>query len=77
MRELRRTDVLLNEETSEIFNREDVVKIIKWICNKEVEYIGRIEYIETSELTLDMSTTYKSHFMKIRYEDISKIELFK
>ena len=73
MRDLHRIDVLLNEETEERFDRDDVVKITT-AGTFSREIIGRIEWIETLELTLDKSEQYKNRTEKIKYEDIAKIE---
>jgi hypothetical protein len=75
MKFLRRIDVLLNEETGERFDRDDIVKITT-IGTFSREIIGRIEWIETLELTLDKSEQYKNRTEKIKYEDITKIEKF-
>jgi hypothetical protein len=67
---LKRIDTLLNEETGEIFNIDDVIKIKTF--NRE--YIGRIHWIETSKLTLDKSEQYKNNMIELRYEDILSVE---
>jgi hypothetical protein len=67
---LRRIDVLLNEETGERFNKNDVVKITTY----SKEWVGRIEWIETSELSLDMSKQYKNYTLKFEFKEIKKIE---
>ncbi|MGJ0846501.1 hypothetical protein ACR77J_07425 [Tissierella praeacuta] len=76
MRELRRIDVLLNRETDERFNEGDIVKVTTK-GTYGTEYVGRIEDIATSELTLDMSRKYKSYSDRLKYEDILKIEKIK
>jgi hypothetical protein len=70
---LRKINVLLNEETSERFDKEDIIKITT-VGAFSREIIGRIEWIETSELTLDKSEQYKNRTEKIKYENIAKIE---
>jgi hypothetical protein len=57
MRDLRRIDVLLNEKTGERFNIDDIVKI-KTVGTYSRELIGRIDWIDTLEITLDMSKEY-------------------
>ena len=73
MRELKRIDVLLNEETEERFNNDDIVKITTTGTFRR-EYIGRIDWINTLELGLDMSKEYKECTTKIEYKDIARIE---
>lgn len=73
MRDLRRIDVLLNESTEEEFHNGDIVKIItSW--NSHTEFIGKLVWIETSELTIDMSKEYESFTKKFKFDDIAKIE---
>lgn len=73
MRNFRRIDVLLDKETGERFDINDVVKIKK-VGIWDMEFIGRLDWIETSELTLDMSKEYKYRKDTIKFEDISSIE---
>lgn len=69
MKNLKRIDVLLNLETGERFDVNDIVKIEAY--NRK--FIGRIEYIDTSELVLDTSKEYESNFNKIKFDDITAI----
>jgi len=70
---LRRIDVLLNEETGERFDKNDVIKIsTKGTYSRGI--IGRIEWIEILALTIDKSEQYKNKIEKINYEDIAAIE---
>lgn len=73
MRELRRIDVLLNEETGERFDEGDIIKITTSGTYSK-EYVGAIKYIETLKLTLDMSKEYNSNTTEIQYEDILRID---
>lgn len=74
MRNLRRIDVLLNEDTGEKFSEDDIVKIT--MIYEINEYVGRISSIGTLELMLDMSRRYKEYAEKIKYEDMAKIEKY-
>ena len=71
MRSLRRIDVLLNEDTGEKFDLDDIVKIETY---SKIKYIGRLEWIDILELTLDMSDRFESRTQKIKFEDITSIE---
>lgn len=72
--ELRRIDVLLDKKTNEEFHKGDIVKItVKSSYNRE--YIGKVTWIETLEITLDTSEKYNSNECKIKYDDILEIEL--
>lgn len=73
MKILRRIDVLLNEETGEEFHENDIIKITTGGTFSR-EYVGRLHWIETLELTIDTSQFYQSRTNKIKYEDIDKIE---
>jgi hypothetical protein len=73
MRNLRRLDVLLNETTGERFDKGDVV-IIKTYGTFSRELTGRIDWIDTSELMLDMSKEYNNRTEKVKFEDIGSIE---
>jgi len=74
MRELRRIDVLLNEETKEEFHEEDIVKVTtKGTYGSE--NIGRISCVDTLEMTLDMSKEYNNYTRKIEYKNILDINL--
>jgi hypothetical protein len=73
MRFLKRISVLLNEETAERFDREDIVKITT-VGTFSREIIGRIDYIDSLEMIIDKSEKYKNLTEKIKYEDIAKIE---
>lgn len=73
MRELRRIDVLLNEETGERFDEGDIVKITTSGTYSK-EYVGRIVWIDILKLTLDISKEYTSHTLEIKYEGILRID---
>jgi hypothetical protein len=73
MRDLRRIDVLLNEKTEERFNCGDIVKISTYGTFSR-ELIGRIAWIDTLELLLDMSKEYENKTEKIKFEDIGTIK---
>lgn len=77
MRNLRRIDVLLNEETGEEFHEGDIIKISTGVIPYLREIIGKISCIETLEITLDRSKEYKSYVDRIKFEDISKIKKIK
>jgi hypothetical protein len=71
--DLKRIDVLKNRDTGEEFHEDDIVTITtKGAYGRS--YTGRIHWIETLELTLDMSEKHKHKTMEIKYEDIMKIE---
>lgn len=77
MRELRRIDVLLNEKTDERFDRNSIVKITTGnFSTYNRTYIGRIDCIDTLELTLDISKEYKNNVVKIKFEEIDTIEKY-
>ena len=71
MRELRRIDVLLNEETDERFNEGDMITIE---TNYGRKYTGRLVFIETCEFTLDMSEEYNSKRKVVNYDEIINIK---
>lgn len=71
MRSLRRIDVLLNEETSERFDLDDIVKIETYSNNK---FVGRLEWINSLEVEIDLSDRFESRTKKIKFEDILTIE---
>ena len=73
MRDLRRIDVLLNEKTGERYDRDDIVKINTYGTFSR-ELVGRIDWIDTSELMLDMSEAYNNKSTKVKFEDIGTIE---
>ncbi len=73
MRELRRIDVLLNEDTGERFDKGDIVKITTNGTYSRV-HIGRIDCIDTLQLTLDMSKDYQSYTNKFKYDEILRID---
>lgn len=70
---LRRIDVLLDEKTFERFNIGDIVTI-KTRGTYGRELTGRIDWIETLELTLDMSEKYEYRKEKIKFEDVNSIQ---
>lgn len=72
MNGLRRIDVLLNEKTFERFDTGDIVTV-KTRGTYGRELTGRIDWIETLELTLDMSEKYEYRKEKIKYEEINSI----
>ena len=74
MRALKRIDVLLYEETGERFDVGDIVKI-NTTGTYSRELIGRILWLETLKLNLDMSKEYKTYVTEVKYDDISKIDL--
>lgn len=74
MRNLRRIDVLLNEETGERFDKGDIVIIKTFGGISKLEYVGKIDFIETLELTLDMSREYNCRREKFKFEEISSIQ---
>lgn len=71
MKELRRIDVLLNEKTGEKFDKGDIITIE---TNYGRDYLGRLAFVETCELTLDMSEEYNSYKKSISYDDIKSIK---
>ncbi len=73
MGDLRRIDVLLNEKTKERFDRGDIVKINTYGSFSR-ELIGRIAWIDTLELLLDMSKEYENKTEKIKLVDIGTIK---
>lgn len=75
MSDLRRIDVLLNEKSGERFNIDDVIKL-KTVGTYGREVIGRIHWIETLNLTIDVSLEYKSKTEKIEFDDILRIEKY-
>ena len=69
---LRRIDVLLDETIGKRYDKGDLVAITTTGTYKR-EYIGKIKYIDTLNITLDMSKQYESITKKINFEDIYHI----
>lgn len=73
MRELRRIDVLLNEETGERFDKGDIVKITT-VGTYSKQHIGKIGWLDILKLTLDKSKEFESHTLEIKYDEILSID---
>ncbi|MBU5331685.1 hypothetical protein KQI61_05705 [Anaerocolumna aminovalerica] len=72
MRNLRRIDVLLNEETGERFSENDLVQI-KTYGTFSRELMGIINWIDTLELGIDTSKEYNCRQEQVKLEDIGSI----
>ena len=75
MGSFKRVDVLLDEDTNEKFDEDEVVCVtLNAPFGGNRQYIGKIDDIDILEMILDMSEKYKSKTIKIKYEEILKIE---
>lgn len=75
MRNLRRIDVLLNEDTGERFDENDIVKIHTGSYSTYAKnYIGKLVCIDTLQITLDMSKEYNNNVKEFKFDEIDKIE---
>jgi hypothetical protein len=75
---LRRIDVLLDEETGEKFDIDDIVKIeVYGYQLNRIQHIGRIQWINTLELQLDRSKEYQKDEAVLKYDNIASIEKYR